>query len=463
MTIEATMTATPGWRAALERAFYAIDADIRRRLSLIGLAIVLQGLVDSPRDALRAAVGPKLGLAVMAALLASIILLFIAALAPAHKPARWLTPLALGACLLAALIGARQMVVMGVASVTPTIYVNDGTTLDHQAALDFTRGLDPYETTTLTAGILELHQSSQFATPLRRGVFANRNWLDYPSGQDLQRVMPGTDAKHPPLEVEAHVSYPALAFLALVPFVALGLPSVILASFLCVLALGYLAWRIAPPAYRPWALLLLLADVPLLNSALTGSLDVLALLLVVVAWALWPRVWLSAVIFGLALAAKQQPWFFIPFFAIFLYYRVGWRETLKRLGVSGGVFLAINAPFMLHDAHAWAQGVLAPALDPMFPRGEGLVQLALAGTLPLFSQPVYTALEALAMLACVGWYAWRGVHKAPETAFVLALLPLWFAWRSLPSYFYFSAWPLALLWLAWRVKPAPDIAPEGGH
>ena len=78
------------------------------------------------------------------------------------------------------------------------------------------------------------------------------------------------------------------------------------------------------------------------------------------------------------------------------------------------------------------------------------MQLALSGALPLLPQGIYAALELLALGAAVGWYALVGVKKYPELAFVLATLPLWFAWRSLTTYFYFGALPMIALALAWR-------------
>src|SRR5205807_849390 len=42
-------------------------------------------------------------------------------------------------------------------------------------------------------------------------------------------------------------------------------------------------------------------------------------------------------------------------------------------------------------------------------------------------------------------YYWRLCHKHPEAAMLLAVFPLIFAWRSLPSYFYCAIFPIFLL------------------
>jgi hypothetical protein len=84
----------------------------------------------------------------------------------------------------------------------------------------------------------------------------------------------------------------------------------------------------------------------------------------------------------------------------------------------------------------------------MFPSGSGLVHLSLAGVLPLAPEPVYTLLELLAVAGCVLWY-WRNQRNYPESiGLVLAVLPLFFAWRSLTTYFYFVGLPAVLLLIA---------------
>ncbi|HEY6959608.1 MAG TPA: hypothetical protein VI814_12350, partial [Candidatus Limnocylindria bacterium] len=45
------------------------------------------------------------------------------------------------------------------------------------------------------------------------------------------------------------------------------------------------------------------------------------------------------------------------------------------------------------------------------------------------------AMEAIAMLACLV-IAWRTRRSSPEMGIALALIPLYFAWRSLFSYFF---------------------------
>jgi uncharacterized membrane protein len=248
------------------------------------------------------------------------------------------------------------------------------------------------------------------------------------------------------LEFESHVSYTALAFLPLVPFVWAGLPSVVIFFALCFFALAAMLIVAAPPHLRFWVGLLILADLPLLNASVGGVLDVFYILLLFVAWRWWRRPVLSTVFLGLAIAAKQLAWFFIPFYAIYIWRKRGWRETLTRLAGAGVVFALINGPFILNNPHAWLAGVLAPQVDPMFPLGSGLVGLSVSGLLPLASSAMYAALYGLAIIACIAWY-WRFGRGMPEVALLLAVLPLFFAWRSLTTYFYFVALPAVVLFI----------------
>src|SRR5438445_152783 len=84
---------------------------------------------------------------------------------------------------------------------------------------------------------------------------------------------------------------------------------------------------------------------------------------------------------------------------------------------------------------------MAPVADPMFPMGVGLVDLSATHLLPFFPKWVYTALEGVAMVACLVWY-WRICKKVPEAAMLLAVLPLFFAWLSFASYFYCVAYAM---------------------
>jgi uncharacterized membrane protein len=259
------------------------------------------------------------------------------------------------------------------------------------------------------------------------------------------------------------VSYPALSFLALVPFVWAGVPSVVPFFGLCAIILAALFVLSFPIELRLWAGLLALASTPIWDGANAGVLDLLYILLLFIAWRWWRKPLLSILALGLAIAAKQLAWFFLPYYAIFVWQRRGWREAIKRLAGASVIFAVVNAPFILNDPHAWLSGILAPEVDPMFPSGNGLIRLPLGGILPLWPSDVYLALELLALVISLIWY-WRNGRRYPELAFVLAVVPLFFAWRSLTTYFYFIALPAIALYNARALREpgrAPDPAAAG--
>src|SRR5438876_886334 len=198
---------------------------------------------------------------------------------------------------------------------------------------------------------------------------------------------------------------------------------------------------------RSWILLFSLANVSMVISVASGNLDVFNILLIVVAWLLRERGWWSALFLGLALSSKQISWFFVPFYAIMIWRQYNIMESVRRLSIAAIVALLTNLPFILWNFQAWIAGVMAPMADPMFPQGVGIVGLSTTPLLPFFPQLVYNVLELAAMLVALIWY-WRICKERPEAAMVLAIIPLFFAWRSLSSYFYCAAFPLFMLMAA---------------
>jgi uncharacterized membrane protein len=187
----------------------------------------------------------------------------------------------------------------------------------------------------------------------------------------------------------------------------------------------------------------------------SGSADLLYVLPLAAAWLWRERRW-SAFAYGIAAATKQLAWFFGPFYLLAVLTTHGWREGLRRATVAAAVFVATNLPFVLAHPRDWFEGVTTPLSDPMFPRGAGIIFLGTNGGLPLLPASAYLALEGLCAIACLA-VAWRSRRTSPELGVVLALVPLFFAWRSLFSYFF-----LVPLFAAVAVARMPlgDLTPE---
>jgi uncharacterized membrane protein len=124
----------------------------------------------------------------------------------------------------------------------------------------------------------------------------------------------------------------------------------------------------------------------------------------------------------------------------------------------------VNLPFIIWSPQAWFAGVMAPIADPMFPLGVGLISLSTSHIIAFLPSTVYSVLEALGAVICMGIY-WRVCRKYPEAALLLGIIPLFFAWRSLSSYFYCVAFPVfILLMVRLQAKRTEDkVAGEVTH
>jgi uncharacterized membrane protein len=234
-------------------------------------------------------------------------------------------------------------------------------------------------------------------------------------------------------EFVSRPSYPALSFLLLTPFAAPWFDTNYLYVACLLAAMALVVWR-APRGLRPFFLTGVLAAACLSAFTVGGSSDLLYALPLAIAWLWRERRW-AAIPFGIAVAVKQIAWFFAPFYLIAVATERGWRAAARDAAIAAGIFAVTNAPFILHDARAWMLGVLTPLIEPMFPRGAGLVFLSTSAGVPLLPSLAYAAMEAGAALVCL-LVAWRTRRTSPELGAVLAVIPLFFAWRSLFSYFF---------------------------
>jgi hypothetical protein len=74
--------------------------------------------------------------------------------------------------------------------------------------------------------------------------------------------------------------------------------------------------------------------------------------------------------------------------------------------------------------------------DLMFPNGMGLITLVSSGLVKVRSSLPFTFLEVVAFIAAIVWY-FKYCRRYPQTGLILAILPLFFAWRSIFPYFFY--------------------------
>jgi len=312
-----------------------------------------------------------------------------------------------------------------------TPYHNDAIALNDCAARLVLQGRDPYASLDIFDCYAQLGIGADRTTPLKRGEFANVSV--YPTDDQLDAVWAHRAREGGNVEFVSRPSYPALSFLLIIPFVALGWDTNRL-YVLCLIAAMALVVLRTPIGLRPFMLTAVLGAASLAAFTVSGSADLLYVLPLAAAWLWRERRW-SALAYGIAAATKQLAWFFAPFYLIAVVTAHGWREGLRRGAIAAAIFAVTNLPFILAHPADWIEGVTTPISDPMFPRGAGIVFLATNGGLPLLPSTAYLALEAACALVCMA-VAWRSRRTSPELGVVLALIPLFFAWRSLFSYFF---------------------------
>jgi len=313
---------------------------------------------------------------------------------------------------------------IGLAAIVAVPYHADVVAAVHRATEIFLSGQDPYAVFDLPEALARFHMDPQLATHLESGA------------------------------VVRTYNYPALSFLVVAPFVALGLDDIrwVFLGELIILALVAIA-RL-PLAWRPMALATIVGNAIVFRQEILAGIDPLWTLLMIAGWLALGRAWLSAVLIGLAFAARQTAWFVAPFYVILVWQRFGRREALRRAVVAGAVALAVNLPFFVLAPAAFIEGVTAPLLGPLEPDGVGLVRFGLAGVVPLFSRGVYGGLALVVFVALlVAFVRWR--RAVTSAALVWPFVPLYFAWRSLQNYFVLAS----LFALVADEELAPEVPP----
>jgi hypothetical protein len=407
-------------------------------ISLAGAALYYAGLVNSMVIDQPSAFGAVF---VVCAIAASMALLVVAmsgrgaddARTPAIRPYVPLHGLAWLIVSVMALVGASWLIALpGELSGDRTPYHNDAIALNECAARLFVEGRDPYRDLDVFTCYARLGIGADRTTPLRRGMFERDGF--YPSDSELATVWESQSHNSVwQVEFESKPSYPALSFVLIAPWVALGWDTNVLYILCLLAAMGLVVLR-AGSSLRPFVLTALLGAASLTAFTVSGSADLLFALPLVAAWIWRERRW-SGLLFGVACATKQIAWFYAPFLLIAAATSQSWKVALRKAIAAAGVFVLTNLPFVLADPAAWLAGVAAPVADPMFPRGAGIIFLVVNQLLPLWPPLVYTGLEAVAFAVCIA-VAWRARRTSPEFGAVIATLPLFFAYRSLFSYFF---------------------------
>ena len=326
---------------------------------------------------------------------------------------------------------------------------NDGTALSQQAAENLLNGKEPYTNANIVTAFNEFNIAYDRLTPLQVGQFAKD--FPYPSMDELQDTWDAAMLypSQPPPEIESRLCYPAGTFLLITPFIAAGVRDIrVVYTIFIIAALIYTIWRI-PSKRRIIFIGVALISLELWNTLACGETGILIFPLLLIAWiTLGKNNWVSGIFMGLAVATKQTAWFFFPFYLILLWRTSGWKDRAIWVGLIAAVFIAMNGYFIAKAPGVWLNSIMAPMTEPMFPLGVGAISLITSGLVDFRMAMPFAITEVAVLIGAMIWY-WFKCKKYPDIGPVLAIIPMFFAWRSLWTYFYYIAIIVLARMLIW--------------
>ncbi|HTX63311.1 MAG TPA: hypothetical protein VMD28_06705 [Acidimicrobiales bacterium] len=254
--------------------------------------------------------------------------------------------------------------------------------------------------------------------------------------------------------VAASLDYPALSFLLLVPFTLLthGVQSVIIENTLALVVEMVLVFVFVPRRYRALAVVLALGLSFLFDYTIGGDIITLAMPFLLVVAYRWSDIGRGgrlgrggagrAVCLGLAASICQFPWFVAPFLLIGLLRlrvpelgrRRGTAVVARFVAVAGGVFVVVNAPFVVWGARVWLAGIFAPLFQKAIPFGQGLVDATAFFHVGGGNLDFYTAASLCVLAALIVAYA-QYFGTFARATFILPSVIFLFSTRSLSEYF----------------------------
>ncbi len=321
---------------------------------------------------------------------------------------------------------------------------SDGAAMAQQATENFVEGKNPYAEANVITAMEEWDgqsdDNSPFVnlTPLQEGRFADV--FPYPTEEELGTLWTESKATPEiiPVEMESKFTYPAGAFLISAPFFLAGINNlqIIVGGFL-LLAIAFGLWR-APRGSRILFAIAVAVSLELWISGMIGLEKRLVIFPFMLAgWLLIPKhPKLAMLLLGVGAATYQTVWFLVPFAAIYIYHLRGLRQAVIGFGIAAAAFLVPNLPFIAADPGLWFTSVFAPMFDRLYPLGVGLVSLTETGIINIESSTIFTVLEIAALGGGLWWY-FRSGNRFPATGLLLSVFPVFFAWRSLGTYFYY--------------------------
>jgi hypothetical protein len=414
-----------------------------RLASVVALALTVYAIADPrrrhPSDRLRHAGYGILAVATVAASMAR----FLLVSSPGFAPGEILALVVAVALPLLAYVRMRRerrelvatglallaFAFVGLAYILGTAYGTDVVASEHRMAELLLQGQNPYATYDLPEALARFDMDPELATHLVSGAVVHT------------------------------YNYPAMSFVPLVPFVALGLTDIRWIFLVETMLIAVIAARQLRPAWRAPALATVIGSEIVTHQWIVAGVDPSWALYTLLAWLLRERRVLSSVLLGFAIADRQPAWFVVPFFLLAILQRYGRREAMRAALIALGVALAVHVPFLIGAPDRVIGGILAPVFAPLVSDGVGLMRYGADRFGPALPREVYTALS-LAALAGLLVLLWRRPQSLSGAPLVWPFLPLYLAWRSNQNYF--AAAPLFAFVADEELadEPLPDARPD---
>jgi len=295
------------------------------------------------------------------------------------------------------------------------------------------------------------------------------------------------------------LGYPPLAVL----MTALGLlvfsfpAAASIVTTLVLLVGAFVLWRLLPLDWRPAATAVMLGFPFMPHYARLGFPAIIAMVWLIPVVVRWPDIGrggrlrrsdlLRAACLGAACATQQLAWFLAPFLLVGLFAlrrgelpaRRAFATVASFAAVTAATFLAINLPFIVRDAPAWASGVALVLTQHAIPHGQGLIDVSFYltdGSAELVFYSYATLLFTLGLLGLtaiwtrrlgpaltvIPWFVFYFSVRSQDGYFLL-MTPLWLAAAATaPPSAFASAWQPRLPSLARPIWRLTSGAPPRG-
>jgi uncharacterized membrane protein len=263
--------------------------------------------------------------------------------------------------------------------------------------------------------------------------------------------------------MQNRLTYPIMPTLLLYVLDVFGIGEVNTVSVIFLLLLYVIMFAGTAETYRPIILLPLLVLHQLNFMVLHGMQDTLWSFLLVAMIFAWKKPILRAVLFGLAVNYRQQPWFVLAFLLLMIWQEEGSIEQrLKRAGlfagISGMMFAAFNLPYILWDFRSWALSVFEPMYASFNVLSQGVGTLSQYGLVTL-PKTAYTVAQFTFYAGALIVYA-RHPRQLGQMFWIVPAVFFWLYYRGLGNYWLLWLPPLLIAVTQWLPNPVSVLVVE---